>query len=120
MPSQTPTLKMSLKALFGKGPTTTATDLFTKTDPAVDGDECLHDCNSCTVKYPRNFKVEEGDLLYGQVKGWQTHLLVGTGKSDWVRDVEDEKGSVMEAVGKAEKPTNGVSLRKNTCYILVS
>jgi glycerol-3-phosphate O-acyltransferase / dihydroxyacetone phosphate acyltransferase len=84
--------------------------LFAKTDPAVDGDECLHDCGSCTVKYPRNFKVEEQDLLYGHVKGWSTHMLVATGKADWVREVEHEKGSVMEAVGKAAGPSNGVSL----------
>lgn len=25
-------------------------------------------------------------------------MLVATGKTDWVRDVQDEKGSVMEAV----------------------
>lgn len=31
--------------------------------------------------------------------GWSTHLLIATGKSDWVRDIADEKGSVMEAVG---------------------
>lgn len=83
--------------------------LFPKTDPAVDGDDCLHDCESCNVKYPRGFKIDEEDVLYGMVKGWSTHLIVGTGKTDWVRDVSDEKGSVMEAVGKAEAPSNGVS-----------
>ena len=84
-------------------------DLFAKTDPATDGDGCLHDCDSCTVKYPRGFKIDESDVLYGQVKAWSTHLIVGTGKADWVRDVSDEKGSVMEAVDKAESPSNGVS-----------
>ncbi|VUC21370.1 unnamed protein product, partial [Clonostachys rosea] len=81
--------------------------LFAKTDPAVDGDECLHDCASCSVKYPRGFKINEDDVLYGHVKAWSTHLLVGTGKTDWVRDVADEKGSVMEAVSKVASPTNG-------------
>jgi glycerol-3-phosphate O-acyltransferase/dihydroxyacetone phosphate acyltransferase len=61
------------------------------------------------VRYPRGFKIDEEDVLYGQVKGWSTHVLVGTGKTDWVRDVGDEKGSVMEAIGKADGPTNGVS-----------
>ncbi|KAL6865859.1 hypothetical protein ACO1O0_001958 [Amphichorda felina] len=82
-------------------------DLFAKTDPATDGDDCLHDCDSCSLKYPRGFKVDESDVLYGQVKAWSTHLIVGTGKADWVRDVSDEKGSVMEAVDKAESPSNG-------------
>lgn len=85
-------------------------NLFTKTDPATDGDECLHDCESCSIKYPRGFKVEQDDALYGHVKAWSTHLIVGTGKADWVRDVSDEKGSVMEAVDKAESPSNGVSI----------
>lgn len=84
-------------------------ELFTKTDPAVDGDECLHDCDGCSIKYPRNFKIEESDLLYGQVSEWATHALVATGKTDWVRDSSDEKGSVMEAIEHADKPTNGVS-----------
>ncbi|KAI1124224.1 Sucrase/ferredoxin-like-domain-containing protein [Nemania abortiva] len=83
------------------------TELFPATDPAVDGDDCTHDCESCHVSYPRGFKVESSDLLYGHVKGWSTHVIVATGKSDWVRDVEDEKGSVMEAFGDAAKPTNG-------------
>ncbi|SPO04947.1 related to sucrose cleavage protein [Cephalotrichum gorgonifer] len=81
--------------------------LFTKTDPAVDGDDCTHDCESCTVKYPRKFDMETKDELYGFVKAWETHLLVATGKSDWVRDVEGEKGSVMEAMGSASGPSNG-------------
>lgn len=89
-------------------------DLFTKVDPAVDGEDCDHDCASCTIKYPAKFSIDESDKLYGHVKGWETHLLVATGKSDWVRDVADEKGSVMEAVDRAGKPQNGVSLRRLT------
>ncbi|KAG9887648.1 sucrase/ferredoxin domain protein, partial [Aureobasidium melanogenum] len=81
--------------------------LFTKTDPAVDGDDCLHDCESCSIKYPRKFEIDEDDKLYGNINGWNTHLIVATGKTDWVRDVSDEKGSVMEAVAKTEEPTNG-------------
>lgn len=83
--------------------------LFPKVDPKVDGDDCSHDCESCEVKYPKGFKIDEDDRLYGFVKGWSTHVLVATGKTDWVRDVEDEKGSVMEAFGKSSvKPSNGV------------
>ncbi|RMD44547.1 hypothetical protein DV735_g570, partial [Chaetothyriales sp. CBS 134920] len=76
------------------------TALFPKTDAAVDGDECLHDCETCTITYPRKFDVDESDKLYGHVSGWDTHLIVGTGKTDWVRDVAHEKGSVMEALEK--------------------
>ncbi|KAJ9151263.1 Sucrase ferredoxin domain containing protein [Pleurostoma richardsiae] len=106
----------SLKSLIGSakrlaignsGHSAGIDELFSKVDPAVDGDDCLRDCEDCAVHYPRNFKVEQNDELYGLVKGWSTHVLVATGKSDWVRDVEDEKGSVMQAIGKAEKPKNG-------------
>lgn len=83
--------------------------LFQKVDPAVDGEECLHDCATCTIKYPARFEVDYKDELYGHVAGWATHLLVATGKTDWVRDVADEQGSVMEAVEKGGiAPSNGV------------
>lgn len=89
----------------------TATDLFPKPDPAVDGDECLRDCESCSTHYPRTFKIDEDDALYGLVKGWSRHILCATGKTDWVRDVSDEKGSLMEAVGKHDKLVEqGVSI----------
>ncbi|KAI9700082.1 MAG: hypothetical protein M1836_002616 [Candelina mexicana] len=87
---------------------TNGTSLFPKVDPAVDGPDCDHDCESCFVNFPAKWSIDETDQLYGHVNGWATHLLVATGKSDWVRDVEDEKGSVMEALGKASvKPANG-------------
>lgn len=74
--------------------------LFAQTDPNVDGEDCLHDCASCTEALPRKWSIDEDDKLYGHVKGWETHLVIGTGKTDWVRDVTDEKGSLMQAVGK--------------------
>lgn len=77
-----------------------ATALFQSTDPLIDGEDCLHDCTSCTEELPRKWQIDEEDKLYGHVNGWQTHLIVGTGKRDWVRDVVDEKGSLMQAVGK--------------------
>ena len=55
-------------------------------------------------------RLIEEEKLYGQVKGWSTHLIVATGKTDWIRDVSDEKKSIMEAVGKGDvQPANGVS-----------
>lgn len=109
----TPTQSTVDLSAFRKAPEGT---LFPKTDPAVDGDDCLHDCESCTIKYPRKFEVDEEDKLYGHVQGWSTHLVVATGKTDWVRDVADEKGSVMEAVGKIDvQPKNGVSRYATLC-----
>jgi len=59
-------------------------DLFKKTNAEEDGEECLHDCSSCTIKYPAKFSIDEDDKLYGVVNGWQRHLVVATGKTDWV------------------------------------
>lgn len=103
--SAVPTLKND-DGSFGKAKKTE--DLFPTTDPTTDGDDCLHDCATCTIKYPRKFEIDETEELYGHVKGWQTHLVVATGKTDWVRDVADEKGSIMEAVDRGSvKPSNG-------------
>ncbi|KAK4453897.1 Sucrase/ferredoxin-like-domain-containing protein [Podospora aff. communis PSN243] len=82
-------------------------DLFPAVDKAVDGDDCDRDCDNCVVQYPKNFKIDEEDDLYGFVKGWSTHVLVATGKTDWVRDVANEKGSVMQAIGGSKGPSNG-------------
>jgi hypothetical protein len=83
--------------------------LFPKVDSAIDGPDCERDCESCTIHLPAKFSINEDDKLYGYIKGWETHMIVATGKTDWVRDVENEKGSVMEAVGKSTiKPGNGV------------
>ncbi|KUI53574.1 Actin patches distal protein 1 [Cytospora mali] len=84
-----------------------ADELFPKVNPEVDGEDCLRDCEACPTHYPKSFKIDEDDNLYGQIKGWSTHVLVATGKADWVRDVADEKGSVMQAIERAEKPSNG-------------
>ena len=83
--------------------------LFPAVDPAVDGPDCLRDCATCTIRYPAKFSIDEDDELYGHVNGWATHVLVATGKTDWVRDVADERGSVMEALAKGgARPENGV------------
>ena len=83
--------------------------LFPKVDPKIDGEDCDRDCESCTIKYPSKFDVNMSDELYGHVKGWSTHVLIATGKTDWVHDVADEKGSVMEAIEKRGlTPKNGV------------
>ena len=83
--------------------------IFPKVDPAIDGEDCDHDCETCEVKLPKGFKIDEDDQLYGLVKGWNTHVIVATGKTDWARDVADEKGSVMQAIDhSAVQPSNGV------------
>ncbi|KAK3995879.1 acyltransferase [Cladorrhinum sp. PSN332] len=99
----------SAKALYigNSGSKAELSDLFSAVDKEVDGEDCDRDCDSCAIQYPKGFKIDEEDKLYGFVKGWSTHVLVATGKSDWVRDVADEKGSVMQALSHVKGPTNG-------------
>lgn len=93
--------------------------LFDRTKPEIDGDDCLHDCESCTVSLPRKWAIDEDDKLYGHIQGWSRHLLVATGKSDWVRDVADEKASVMEAMGKHGSDVEGGKLMLSATNIPV-
>ncbi|KAF3479956.1 actin patches distal protein 1 [Arthroderma uncinatum] len=71
--------------------------IFPSVDPDVDGEDCDHDCANCTIRYPSKFKVEEDGKLYGKVKPVTNHVLVATGRSDWMPKAENEKGSLMEA-----------------------
>ena len=102
--------------------------IFPTVSKEVDGEDCDHDCETCEVRLPKGWKIDEDEVLYGHVNGWSTHLLVATGKTDvcvlprkkswrahiadtlqWVKDVSDEKGSVMQAVRDCKiEPANGV------------
>ncbi|KAJ6262762.1 hypothetical protein Dda_1319 [Drechslerella dactyloides] len=101
-------LKRLVRSWTGSGAATpggtpiTKDNLFDTIPP-----ECDLECHTCTIKYPSSFKIEESTDLWQSGKEWATHIIIATGKSDWVRDVDDERGSLMEAISKAKKPTNG-------------
>lgn len=59
------------------------------------------DCSSCNYKYP-NMVLETITPLWGSVKPWQHHLLVATGKTDWVHSVTDESGSLAKALDASQ------------------
>lgn len=83
--------------------------LFPKVDPAVDGEDCDRECATCEVHLPKGWKIDQNEKLWGHLKQWSTHMLVATGKTDWKHDIEDEKGSVMEAIRDCKiVPSNGV------------
>jgi hypothetical protein len=64
----------------------TENDLFAPTTVEVDGEDCLHDCEGCSTKYPAKFSIDQSKDLYGHIKAWDRHVLIATGKSDWVSD----------------------------------
>ncbi|KAK2759390.1 hypothetical protein FQN54_002868 [Arachnomyces sp. PD_36] len=80
--------------------------IFPKVDPEVDGDDCDKDCSNCTIRYPSWFKINNNRPLYGHIKPFTVHVLVATGKTDWVRKVQNDKGSLTEAFKNSAKPRN--------------
>ncbi|KGO44989.1 hypothetical protein PEX2_034890 [Penicillium expansum] len=93
----------SLLAITGRRPKY----IFPEVDPKVDGDDCRTDCNDCTVKCPSNVKIDTTLPMYGFIKEFHAHILVATGKSDWIRKVEQEDGSLMEAFKSDSKSKHG-------------
>ena len=86
----------------------------------TDGPDCHRDCADCTIRYPWNFKVNNERQIYGSVKPFGTHVLVATGKTDWIPKVEKEKGSLMEAFKQGGvKGKDGVSFFRSL-FILCS
>lgn len=96
----------SLLAMAGRGPKY----IFPEVDPKVDGDDCRTDCNDCTVKCPQNVKIDTTLPMYGFIKEFHAHILVATGQTDWIRKVEQENGSLMEAFKSDAKSKHGVCL----------
>lgn len=84
--------------------------IFPKVDPEVDGEDCDKDCSNCTIRYPSRFKINNQRQLYGHIKPFTTHVLVATGKTDWIPKVGKERGSLMEAFKQSTKPESGVRL----------
>lgn len=84
--------------------------IFPMVDPKVDGEDCDKDCSNCTIRYPSWFKINNQRQLYGNIKPFTTHVLVATGKTDWISKVEKERGSLMEAFKQSAKPKSGVCL----------
>lgn len=92
--------------------TATKDTLFPVVSKEVDGEDCDHDCDHCPG-YGRAFDkigIEAGEELWGGIKGFANHVIVATGETDWIRDVEDISGSVMrELKKKSEMLEQGVS-----------
>jgi len=93
--------------------TATKDTLFPTVSKEVDGEDCDHDCDHCPG-YGRAFDkvgIETEGELWGGIKGFANHIIVATGETDWIRDVEDISGSVMRELKKnSEMLEQGVSL----------
>ncbi|KAJ0426286.1 Sucrase/ferredoxin-like-domain-containing protein [Aspergillus carlsbadensis] len=81
--------------------------IFPTVDPEEDGIDCKKDCANCTIEYPAKVKIETSLPFYGHIKQFHTHVLVATGKSDWKEKVENEPGSLMEAIHDSSGSKHG-------------
>lgn len=75
--------------------------MFPTVDPQEDGPDCLRDCADCTVQYPSKFHIDSERKIYGKIKPFATHVLVATGKSDWVSKPASERGTLVHALNEA-------------------
>ena len=83
--------------------------IFPTVDPEEDGPDCFKDCASCTVKFPSKVKVETSAPLYGHLKAFGAQVLIATGKTDLTRKIEEEHGSLAEALdASSSKSSQGV------------
>lgn len=81
---------------------TTKETLFPVVTKEDDGDDCDRDCDACPG-YPRSFEkigIDTDDKLWGSIKKYSTHVIVATGETDWIRDVDQIDGSVMQKLSK--------------------
>lgn len=86
--------------------------IFPTVTPEQDGPDCRRDCADCTLSYPSRVKIDTAKPLYGHIKEFSTHVLVGTGQSDWVEKVKKDKGSLMEAFAQ-----NSTRSRHGVCML---
>ncbi|KAH9482609.1 Altered inheritance of mitochondria protein 32 [Psilocybe cubensis] len=50
--------------------------------------------------YPRRFDIDMDTQMLGSVKPYHRQVVISTGKSDWERDITDDKLSLAAAIGE--------------------
>ncbi|KAI5777464.1 Sucrase/ferredoxin-like-domain-containing protein [Geopyxis carbonaria] len=105
-----------LRHVTGSSPSTpiekTTSQTLFHTVTKDEADDCDRDCVSCPESgYGRAFDkigIDTSEVVWGAVKAYSTHVIVATGETDWARDVEEIKGSVMERLSQEKSLiTNG-------------
>lgn len=60
--------------------------------------DCSFDCSSCSSKFPASVSIEEKDQLWNSTKEYGLHIVVASGKTDWLHDACLVSGTVGNAV----------------------
>jgi hypothetical protein len=48
--------------------------------------------------YPRRFDIDMDTQMLGSIKPYHRQIVISTGKSDWTRDITDDKSSLAAAM----------------------
>jgi len=59
---------------------------------------CMDPCDLGHEVYPRRFDVDMDTQMLGSVKSYHRQIIISTGKSDWDRDITDDKNSLAAAM----------------------
>ncbi|KAF9008704.1 Sucrase/ferredoxin-like-domain-containing protein [Cyathus striatus] len=72
-------------------------DQLRTSDVPVSGADCRSCSDPCDLGhegYPARFNIDTSSHMLGSVKPYHRQIVISTGKSDWDRDIADEKGSL--------------------------
>ncbi|KAJ3500059.1 hypothetical protein NLJ89_g9958 [Agrocybe chaxingu] len=68
---------------------------------------CSDPCDLGHDAYPRRFDIDMDTDMLGSVKPYHRQIVISTGKSDWERDITDDKNSLASALLEVStKPTS--------------
>ncbi|KAF8164989.1 Sucrase/ferredoxin-like-domain-containing protein [Crassisporium funariophilum] len=59
---------------------------------------CADPCDLGHEAYPRRFDIDMDTQMLGSVKPYHRQIIISTGKSDWERDITDDKDSLAAAM----------------------
>ncbi|KAF4619341.1 hypothetical protein D9613_005563 [Agrocybe pediades] len=67
---------------------------------------CADPCDLDHEAYPRRFDVDMDTQMLGSVKAYHRQIVISTGKSDWERDITDDKNSLAAALLEVTAPAS--------------
>lgn len=82
---------------------------------------CDLECSSCHQDYPKSVTVEEDTVLWKSSKEYGLHLVVSTGKTDWIHDATLTSATVANSTSSwAGKNLDKYPELKNNVKVTVS
>ncbi|PPQ95474.1 hypothetical protein CVT26_008502 [Gymnopilus dilepis] len=67
---------------------------------------CADPCDLGHEAYPRRFDIDMDTQMLGSVKPYHRQIVISTGKSDWGKDITDDKQSLAAAFAEVTSSTH--------------